>query len=39
MSAALDINLFVEYFGNCPVIHGKQIDVKLFYIQSASRVN
>lgn len=23
MSAALDIKLFVEYFGHCPVINGK----------------
>ena len=23
MSAALDINLFIEYFGKCPVVHGK----------------
>ena len=23
MSAALDINLFIDYFGKCPVIHGK----------------
>ena len=22
MSAALDINLFIEYFGKCPVVHG-----------------
>ena len=23
MSAALDINLFIDYFGKCPVIHGR----------------
>ena len=23
MSAALDINLFIEYFGKCPVVHGR----------------
>lgn len=23
MSAALDIHLFIDYFGKCPVVHGK----------------
>ena len=23
MSAALDIDLFIEYFGKCPVVHGR----------------
>ena len=25
MSAALDIKLFIDYFGRCPVVHGKPV--------------
>ena len=25
MSAALDINLFIDYFGKCPVVHGRSL--------------
>ena len=36
MSATLNINLFIEYFGKCPVIHGRSIfiaslDPNLFF--------
>ncbi|XP_075935608.1 3'-5' RNA helicase YTHDC2 isoform X1 [Anarhichas minor] len=34
-SAALDIDLFLQYFGSCPVIHliGRQFEVKEFFLE------
>uniref|UniRef100_A0A8C3AU14 RNA helicase n=1 Tax=Cyclopterus lumpus TaxID=8103 RepID=A0A8C3AU14_CYCLU len=34
-SAALDIDLFLKYFGSCPVIHliGRQFEVKEFFLE------
>ncbi|XP_038625680.1 3'-5' RNA helicase YTHDC2 isoform X2 [Tachyglossus aculeatus] len=34
-SAALDVNLFIKYFGSCPVLHipGKPFEVKEFFLE------
>uniref|UniRef100_A0A096M857 RNA helicase n=1 Tax=Poecilia formosa TaxID=48698 RepID=A0A096M857_POEFO len=38
-SAALDIDLFLQYFGSCPVIHlkGKQFEVKELFLEDILR--
>ncbi|XP_017282872.1 3'-5' RNA helicase YTHDC2 [Kryptolebias marmoratus] len=39
-SAALDVDLFLQYFGSCPVIHleGRQFDVKEFFLEDILRL-
>uniref|UniRef100_A0AAQ4RSF4 RNA helicase n=1 Tax=Gasterosteus aculeatus aculeatus TaxID=481459 RepID=A0AAQ4RSF4_GASAC len=32
-SAALDTDLFLQYFGSCPVIHRRQFEVKEFFLE------
>ncbi|XP_073241899.1 3'-5' RNA helicase YTHDC2-like [Porites lutea] len=40
MSAALDINLFIEYFGKCPVVHvpGRCYEVKTCFLEDVLRM-
>ncbi|XP_076020460.1 3'-5' RNA helicase YTHDC2 [Genypterus blacodes] len=39
-SAALDMELFLQYFGSCPVIHikGRQFEVKQLYLEDILRI-
>jgi len=40
MSAALDINLFIDYFGKCPVVHvpGRCYEVKAYFLEDVLRM-
>ncbi|XP_026152929.1 3'-5' RNA helicase YTHDC2 isoform X2 [Mastacembelus armatus] len=39
-SAALDIDLFLQYFGSCPVVHlkGRQFEVQEFFLEDILRL-
>ncbi|XP_068740703.1 3'-5' RNA helicase YTHDC2-like isoform X2 [Montipora capricornis] len=40
MSAALDIQLFIDYFGKCPVVHvpGRCFEVKSYFLEDVLRM-
>ncbi|CAL9682575.1 unnamed protein product [Knipowitschia caucasica] len=39
-SAALDINLFLQYFGSCPILHikGRQFEVKELFLEDILKI-
>uniref|UniRef100_A0A3B5AQ11 RNA helicase n=1 Tax=Stegastes partitus TaxID=144197 RepID=A0A3B5AQ11_9TELE len=37
-SAALDVDLFLQYFGSCPIIRGRQFEVKEFFLEDILRL-